>query len=95
MKSNISANLVARHQYDQPTMKYSLEALIVFSVCLCFGGCRTPEPNNTGTKEALISRAASFELNTKSISPPGDPQEHHASGFAKILCSEKIDKYYE
>ena len=87
MKSNISANLVARHQYDQPTMKYSLEALIVFSVCLCFGGCRTPEPNNTATKEALISRAASFELNTKSIYPPGDPQDHHASGFAKILCS--------
>jgi len=68
-------------------MKHSLEALIVFSMCLCFGGCRTSEPKNTGTKEALIARAASFELKTKSIPPPGDPQEHHASGFAKILCS--------
>lgn len=36
---------------------------------------------------ALIARGASLELNTKSVPPPGDPLEHHASGFAKILCS--------
>ena len=35
----------------------------------------------------LIARAASFELNTKSLPPPGNPLEHHASGFAKVLCS--------
>ncbi|MDE0867194.1 MAG: hypothetical protein OSA98_25735, partial [Rubripirellula sp.] len=34
---------------------------------------------------ALIARAASFELNTKSLPPPGNPLEHHASGFAKVL----------
>lgn len=36
---------------------------------------------------ALIARAATFELNTESVSPPGDPLEHHAAGFAKVLCS--------
>ena len=36
---------------------------------------------------ALIARAASLELKTKSVPPPGNPLEHHASGFAKVLCS--------
>jgi hypothetical protein len=36
---------------------------------------------------ALITRAASLELETKSVPPPGDPLEHHAAGFAKVLCS--------
>jgi len=35
----------------------------------------------------LIARADSFELDTKYTPPPGDPLSHHASGFAKILCS--------
>ena len=36
---------------------------------------------------AMIARASSLELKTKSVPPPGDPLEHHAAGFAKILCS--------
>ncbi len=36
---------------------------------------------------ALIARAKSFELNTPYVPPPGDPLEHHTSGFAKIMCS--------
>jgi len=35
----------------------------------------------------LIARAAALELKTESVPPPGDPLEHHASGFAKVLCS--------
>src|SRR5262249_49758319 len=37
--------------------------------------------------EALIARAKSFERDTPYIPPPGDPLEHDASGFAKIMCS--------
>ena len=37
--------------------------------------------------EALIERAKSFELKTPYVPPPGDPLSHHASGFAKIMCS--------
>ncbi len=40
-----------------------------------------------GAKKALVARAASFELGTPYEPPPGDPLEHHAAGFAKILCS--------
>ena len=36
---------------------------------------------------SLIARAKSFELNTPYVPPPGDPLEHSASGFAKIMCS--------
>jgi hypothetical protein len=39
------------------------------------------------TKEALIARAKSFELDTPYVPPPGDALEHHTSGFAKIMCS--------
>jgi CubicO group peptidase (beta-lactamase class C family) len=36
---------------------------------------------------ALVARAQSFELDTPYVPPPGDPLEHHTSGFAKIMCS--------
>ena len=37
--------------------------------------------------DALIARAKSFELNTPYVPPPGDPLEHEASGYAKVMCS--------
>jgi CubicO group peptidase (beta-lactamase class C family) len=41
----------------------------------------------TDPKQALIARAKALELNTAYVPPPGDPMEHHASGYAKIMCS--------
>src|SRR6266852_4246404 len=38
-------------------------------------------------RQALIARAKSLELNTPYVPPPGDPMEHYASGYAKIMCS--------
>ena len=38
------------------------------------------------TQEALIARAKSFELDTPYVPPPGNPLEHHAAGFAKVMC---------
>ncbi len=38
-------------------------------------------------RQALIARAKSLELSTPYVPPPGDPLEHYASGFAKIMCS--------
>ena len=38
-------------------------------------------------QEALIARAKSFELDTPYVPPPGNPLEHHAAGFAKVMCS--------
>jgi CubicO group peptidase (beta-lactamase class C family) len=41
----------------------------------------------TDARQALIARAKSLELNTLYVPPPGDPMEHYASGYAKIMCS--------
>lgn len=38
-------------------------------------------------QRSLIARARSLELSTPYVPPPGDPLEHHAAGFAKIVCS--------
>lgn len=38
-------------------------------------------------RQALIARANALELNTPYVSPPGDPLEHHAAGYAKVMCS--------
>ncbi len=38
-------------------------------------------------RQALIARAKALELNTPYVPPPGDPIEHYASGYAKIMCS--------
>ena len=38
-------------------------------------------------REALIARARSLELETPYAPPPGDPLEHQAAGFAKVMCS--------
>lgn len=38
-------------------------------------------------QQALVARAKSFELNTPYVPPPGDALEHHAAGFAKVMCS--------
>src|SRR5260370_9954977 len=39
------------------------------------------------TKDELIARAKSFELDTPYVPPPGDAVTHHAAGFAKVMCS--------
>jgi CubicO group peptidase (beta-lactamase class C family) len=38
-------------------------------------------------RAALLARAKSFEIDTPYVPPPGDPLEHHAAGFAKVMCS--------
>ncbi len=38
-------------------------------------------------REKLIARGKSLELPTTFVPVPGDPLSHHASGFAKTMCS--------
>lgn len=47
----------------------------------------TQTAEQRAAREALIARAKSFELNTPYVPPPGDPLEHEASGYAKVMCS--------
>ena len=46
-----------------------------------------PQQSPVSIRDALIARAKSLELDTPYVPPPGDPLVHHASGFAKIMCS--------
>jgi CubicO group peptidase (beta-lactamase class C family) len=47
-----------------------------------------PPPQATvSSRDALIARAKSLELDTPYVPPPGDPLEHHTAGFAKVMCS--------
>lgn len=51
-------------------------------------GCQTTKRvDEAEQRERLIARARTFELDTRYTPPPGDALSHHASGFAKIMCS--------
>ena len=39
------------------------------------------------SRARMLARADSLDLGTPYTPPPGDPLSHHASGFAKIMCS--------
>ena len=59
-----------------------------FAVVLISIGC-LPSDEEVGEdpRVALNARAASLELDTEYIPPPGDVLHHETAGFAKILCS--------
>ena len=69
---------------------------LVLLTTLAVVGCGAPDAGETGAggegdgdaaREAMLARAASLELDTDYVPPPGEPLHHHTSGFAKILCS--------
>ena len=68
-----------------PLRLLSACAAVLVSACAPAEEASAPaEPN---PDSALIARAATLELPTEYVPPPGDALEHHTSGFAKILCS--------
>jgi len=48
---------------------------------------RSAAPAGTSPLEAMLARDKALELPTPYVPPPGDPLEHHAAGFAQIMCS--------
>jgi len=64
-------------------MKRALLALAILVLAATTAASQAP----VSALDALIARAKSLELNTPYVPPPGDPLEHHTSGFAKIMCS--------
>ncbi len=56
---------------------------------LLMAGCQTKnkEEDAAARTKGMIERARSLELKTDYQAPPGNPLEHHAAGFAKIMCS--------
>src|SRR5450759_4221821 len=64
-------------------MKRALLGVVIFLLAGATAGSQAP----ASAGDALIARAKSLELNTPYVPPPGDPLDHHTSGFAKIMCS--------
>src|SRR5258708_4203310 len=42
---------------------------------------------NSMSLDAMLARDKALELPTPYVPPPGNPLEHHAAGFAQIMCS--------
>src|SRR5450759_3865591 len=61
--------------------------LLLVLIVLALVGTPVASQEQASTRDALIARAKSLELNTPYAPPPGDPLEHDTSGFAKVMCS--------
>src|SRR6266498_1007894 len=59
------------------------KALSVAAFALVFGCFPWPAM----ATDPLTDRAKALELHTPYVPPPGDPLEHHAAGYAKVICS--------
>lgn len=45
------------------------------------------DANDSAALQAMLARDKALELPTQYEPPPGDPLEHYAAGYAKIMCS--------
>jgi len=71
-------------------MKVRSPIVIAIIAMMIFpAACRKEEVRETAatSRDDLLARASSLELDTAYVPPPGDALEHHTAGFAKILCS--------
>ena len=64
-----------------------LISVALLGVLACAGPENQFEADSDDARAALIARAASFELDTEYVPPPGQALHHYTSGFAKTLCS--------
>src|SRR5438034_135753 len=62
-------------------------ALAFFIIILGLRATLRAQSDTASRRQALLARAKALELSTPYVPPPGDPLEHHAAGFAKIMCS--------
>jgi CubicO group peptidase (beta-lactamase class C family) len=62
------------------------QALMVLGMLVLSLAGVTAQSGDRGRAFA-IDRAKALELATPYVPPPGDPLEHHTSGYAKIMCS--------
>lgn len=67
-------------------MKYLTPIVALIFIAM---GCQDDSTSTAVLSESdrLIERALEHELDTDYTPPPGDALSHHASGFAKVLCS--------
>jgi CubicO group peptidase (beta-lactamase class C family) len=72
---------------------YPLLSILALTAALSSNHAAEPKstpasnPAREAARQAMIARAKALELPTPHVPPPGDPLEHHAAGFAKVICS--------
>jgi CubicO group peptidase (beta-lactamase class C family) len=65
-----------------------VQGIIAVSLVTWIAGCQPEKKEDAAAKrQRMIERAKALELKTEYVAPPGSPLEHHAAGFAKIMCS--------
>jgi CubicO group peptidase (beta-lactamase class C family) len=64
--------------------RLSVALVLLTTAVAALAGSQSAAP---GSNDALIARAKALELDSPYVPPPGDPLLHHASGFAKVMCS--------
>lgn len=65
-----------------------VQGIIAISLVTWIAGCQPQKKEDAAAKrQRMIDRANALELKTEYVAPPGNPLEHHAAGFAKIMCS--------
>src|SRR5712692_3012383 len=64
-----------------------MKRVLLVPVLLVLTSVTAVSQQQPSARDAIIARAKSLELNTPYVPPPGDPLQHHTSGFAKIMCS--------
>src|SRR5260221_3145179 len=72
---------------DAERMKRAGLRLLAAAAVLAGIAVAVPAQSGEEARAALIARAKSFELDTPFVPPPGEAIDHHAAGFAKVMCS--------
>src|SRR5262245_36135002 len=70
--------------------RHNPQLMFLLTLVLCFAPAVVNPllaQDRAAAREALLARAKAVELNTPYVAPPGDPAEHDASGYAKVMCS--------
>jgi len=67
----------------QTLKRRTVAAIVLIAAAFASAVAQTRSP----ATDSLIARAKSFELPTAYVPVPGDALVHHASGFAKVMCS--------
>src|SRR2546426_1673094 len=67
--------------------KVSMKRVLLVLLILFLAKPTQTSQERSSARDFLIARAKSLELDTPYVPPPGNPLEHHASGFAKVMCS--------
>ena len=78
---------MAKYSISRGTL-LALSVLFSMFTLACQGSSDEGSPDGEmSQREAMLARAIELEFDTEYVPPPGDALVHHASGFAKILCS--------